>query len=390
MSAAYQAMLAAYHRGALDEAARAARALLDSTPAHAGALQLLGVVEARQGRFDAALAALDLAVESDPRLASAHNNRGNVLFALGREADAVASYDRALALGLEDAGALNNRGLALRSLHRFDAALGSFEQALARQPDFADALLNRGELLLEMSQRDAGIGSLQQAREAGADDSRIGFLLAALGVAPVAPRAPDEFVRELFDQYAHRFDAHLAGGLGYRTPALVGQVVDGLGLAPGPVVDLGCGTGLCAPLLRAHAQPLVGIDLSGRMLEHARARGLYDELVEGEITAELGHRPQAFGLAVAADVLVYFGALEELFAAVHAALRPGGCFVFSVEEGEAEDFVLRPTRRYAHSAAYLERLAGQQGFACRRLEPTVLREEAGAEVAGLLAVLQRA
>lgn len=390
-AAAYEAMLAAYHRGALDEAARAARALLDAAPGHAGAAQLLGVVEARQGRFDAALAALDRAVEADPQLASAHNNRGNVLFALEREAEAVASYDRALALGLEEPGALTNRGLALRALHRRDAALRSFEQALARRPGFAEALLGRGELLLEMGRRDAGIASLQQAREAGADDSRIGFLLAALGVAPVAPRAPDEFVRELFDQYAHRFDAHLAGGLGYRTPALVGQLVDGLGLAPGPVVDLGCGTGLCAPLLRAHAHPLVGIDLSGAMLEHARARGLYDELVEAEITAELGRRPQAFGLAVAADVLVYFGALEELFDAVHAALRPGGCFVFSVEAGEADDHVLRPTRRYAHSAAYLERLAAQRGFACRRLEPTVLRhDQGGAEVRGLLAVLQRA
>lgn len=390
MSAAYDAMLAAYHRGALDEAGAAARALLETAPGHAGALQLLGVVEARQGRFDAALDALDRAVTLDPQLASAHNNRGNVLFALDREQEAVASYDRALELGLSDAAALNNRGLALRGLQRFDAALRSFEQALGLRPDFADALLNRGELLLEIGQRDAGIASLQQARAAGADDAKVTFALAALGIEPALPRAPDEFVRELFDQYAHGFDAHLTGGLHYRTPALVGQLVDGLGLPPGPVVDLGCGTGLCAPLLRAHAQRLVGIDLSARMLERARARGLYDELVEGEITAELGRRPQAFGLAVAADVLVYFGALEALFAAVHAALRAGGCFVFSVEAGEGADHVLRPTRRYAHSVAYLERLAAQQGFACRRLEPAVLRHEARAEVAGLLAVLQRA
>jgi predicted TPR repeat methyltransferase len=35
-------------------------------------------------------------------------------------------------------------------------------------------------------------------------------------------------------------------------------------------------------------------------------------------------------LIVAADVLVYFGALSEVFAAVHSRLEPGGWFVFTV------------------------------------------------------------
>jgi len=52
------------------------------------------------------------------------------------------------------------------------------------------------------------------------------------------------------------------------------------------VLDAGCGTGWCGPLLRSTAGHLVGVDLS----PHARAgpqRGVYDELHEAELTAFL-------------------------------------------------------------------------------------------------------
>jgi SAM-dependent methyltransferase len=48
------------------------------------------------------------------------------------------------------------------------------------------------------------------------------------------------------------------------------------------VLELGCGTGLCAALFRPAAARLVGVDVSARMLERARARGLYDELLLGD------------------------------------------------------------------------------------------------------------
>lgn len=387
--AEHAAVLALYRSGALEAAAQAARALLVRWPGHAGALQIVGVVEARQGRFESALAWLEQAVAQAPGDAVLHNHLGNVLLALEREDAAIAAYEQAVALGLEDPHALNNRGAALQARRRFDAALQCFERALELRPGFADALLNRGELLVELGQRSAGIESLQRARAAGADDAKIGFALAALGVEPAAERAPPEFVRELFDQYAHGFDDHLTGRLGYRAPALVAEALAPLGLAGAAVVDLGCGTGLCAPLLRALAARLDGIDLSGAMLEQARARALYDELTQAEIVAALGGRVGCYDLAVAADVLIYFGALGPVFAAVHAALRPRGWFVFTVEADEEREHTLRPTRRYAHSAAYLARLAQAQGFALQRLTPETLRHEGGAEVGGYLVVLQR-
>lgn len=386
---AYAALLAQYRRGELAAAAQAAQVLLEQESGHAGALQIVGVVEARQGRFEAALGWLERAVAAEPGNAALHNHLGNVLLALEREDAAIAAYERAVTLGLEDPHALNNRGAALQARRRFDAALLCFERALELHPDFADALLNRGELLVELGRRSAGIHSLQQARAAGADNAKIGFALAALGVEPAAERAPPEFVRELFDQYAHGFDEHLTGRLGYRAPALIEAALQPLRLEQAAVVDLGCGTGLCAEMLRPLAAQLDGIDLSSAMLERAQRRDLYDELLCAELVAALHERPARYDLAVAADVLIYFGALEPVLAAVHAALRPRGWFVFTLEAGEAREFELRPTRRYTHSAAYLARLAQAQGFALQRLTTESLRSEAKSDVAGYLVALQR-
>ena len=53
------------------------------------------------------------------------------------------------------------------------------------------------------------------------------------------------------------------------------------------ILDVGCGTGLCGALLSPYARRLVGVDLSDRMLDQARERNIYDELVKGELTAYL-------------------------------------------------------------------------------------------------------
>jgi predicted TPR repeat methyltransferase len=153
------------------------------------------------------------------------------------------------------------------------------------------------------------------------------------------------------------------------------------------ILDAGCGTGLCGPLVAPYARRLVGVDLSEGMLEHARGKGVYDDLVRAELTEYLGNNRAAFDLIVSADTLVYFGALEDVLAAVAGALRPGGLFVFTLEHAVAAeagvDYRLETHGRYSHSRPYVDRL-----LTALRLQPTIaqaeLRMEAGAPVAGLV------
>ena len=105
-----------------------------------------------------------------------------------------------------------------------------------------------------------------------------------------------------------------------------------------------------------------------------------------------------WNLIVAADLLCYFGALEEIMDAVRARLTEGGRFILSVEEllpnrdgelGGNGDWALGRQGRYAHAATYLASAADAAGFHCLSLEREILRYEAGGPVTGLLAVLAR-
>jgi predicted TPR repeat methyltransferase len=133
---------------------------------------------------------------------------------------------------------------------------------------------------------------------------------------------------------------------------------------------------------------LTGVDLSPRLLYKARARGIYDRLVAGDLIEFLDAQNQAYDLAVAADVLNYLGDLSPAFAGGGKALRSGGLFCFSVEAAEEGDFTLRATSRYAHSENYLRRLAERHRFAVESIEPQALRRDRGTDVVGYLAVLR--
>jgi len=97
-----------------------------------------------------------------------------------------------------------------------------------------------------------------------------------------------------------------------------------------------------------------------------------------------------YDLLVAADVFIYVGSLEAVFAAAARVLPPGGEFCFSAEahNGDA-GFVLRPSLRYAHSERYIRSLAGPHGFELRATARHPLRIDQGQPIAGLFAWLTR-
>jgi predicted TPR repeat methyltransferase len=146
---------------------------------------------------------------------------------------------------------------------------------------------------------------------------------------------------------------------------------------------------MCGPFLRTVAHSLVGVDISAKMLEKAAARVVYDRLVKSEIVDFLNGAPESFDLLVAADVFIYLGELDRVFAAAQAALRRGGHLSFSVEASDGNGFAIRPSRRYAHSLPYLRQLTAKHGFVEHVSARTVVRMEEGQEVGGFILVLER-
>ncbi len=180
--------------------------------------------------------------------------------------------------------------------------------------------------------------------------------------------------------------------LGYRAhEQLVNHL---LGMKPRrfhSVLDLGCGTGLCGGLIRPVADRVDGVDLSGAMLEQARKLGVYTELVHADVAGYLQDAKRRDDLVLAADVFIYVGGLEPVFAGVARVLECGGQFCFTVEPAEgAERVQLLPSLRYAHSEAYIRELAQAHGFLVDEIVRAPLRNDQGRPMEGLYCYLSRA
>jgi predicted TPR repeat methyltransferase len=245
-----------------------------------------------------------------------------------------------------------------------------------------------------MNRLDEAAHAFRAALEHGAESGLHDFYLASVGAAEAPARPPREYVAALFDSYADEFDSHLVGQLRYQAHRqLVEQLIaHGGGQARHrAALDLGCGTGLCGPLVRPMVDRLTGIDLSARMIEKARALGVYDRLEHADIVEFLERSDERWDLVLAADVFIYVGDLARVFALLERAMTRG-LFCFSVEaledSGDAE-LRLLPSLRYAHSQAYLARLAAQHGFAVEAMVRAPVREDQREAVEGLYVVLRR-
>jgi predicted TPR repeat methyltransferase len=411
--------------GRFDDALGSYAHALRLKPDYADAYNNRGIALYALRRFDDALASYERALTLKPDYAEAYNNRGNALRELRRFDDAIDSYAHALRLKPDFAVAYNNRGLALHELERFDDALEDYERALTLKRDYAEAYNNRASTFLELERFEEALNSLNKAVDCDHRFSsayeRLGALLNGMGhtglaaaiyvrwleVDPTNPTAQHLYaaasgrnlpercdarhVTSLFDDFASTFDETLEI-LDYAAPQLLraalGPVVE---LRQGmlDVLDAGCGTGLCGPLLRSIARFLAGVDLSSEMLAKAKLRNVYDELVQGELGAFMESRPQRFDIVNCADTLNYFGTLEQVMAAARRCLRPGGSFAFTVEalpEGISNSFMLTMTGRYAHSCSYVREAMALAGFSGTEFRSVELRKEAGANVRGYLCI----
>jgi predicted TPR repeat methyltransferase len=385
---------ARHARGDLDGAARLYRKVLAQQPRDGNALNLLGVVARQRGETARALELSAQAVALRPDSAIFLANHGAALAEAGHLAEAVGALRAALARRPDDVVALRNLGQALSSAGEPKAALAPLNHAVALAPGSPEPWLALAHALREAAEP----GAAEAARRVLALPApapllaQARFLLAALGEEAAPDRAPAAYVRELFDQYAPRFDAELESRLAYRTPALLAALLQASGVAPDGsrrVLDLGCGTGLSGAALKPFAKRMTGLDLSPRMLAEAAKRRLYDALEEADLLDWLPRQRGRFDLVAAADVLNYLGDLAPALRGIAGALAPGGFAAFSIEAAEGAPFALGTGLRYRHDPAHVAALAREAGLAVLAQEAATLREEKGVPVAGALFVLRR-
>lgn len=382
-----------------------------------------GIALLRSRRFEEAVAQLERALALDPELADALHHLGEAAGNLGRLDEAIVCFEKALAIkpdferpyhGIGVARARQGRltkaieafkmALRLRSEYpeaeqglaavyhaagRYEESLPHYRRAIELRPEYLEARLGLSVAAERANRVEEAIEQIRAILRIQPNLPDIEYHLAALSGENVPKASPLRYITACFDSYAETFDQHLTEVLAYRAPEILLDKLRQVELRDDlEIVDLGCGTGLCGRLLRPFARRLVGVDLSSGMIEKARQRGIYDELMTAEIAEFLQGCDAAFDLAVAADVLVYVGDLAPVFSGAAKALRPGGLLAFSVEARSGDGFGLDRTRRYSHSAAYLAEQAAKFGFVERVLQTDVVRTERNQEVPGYFAVYQ--
>jgi predicted TPR repeat methyltransferase len=383
----------AHRAGRLVEAESGYHEVLRHHPAEPRALHFLGLLRFHRGEREAGIENLSRSVEEDPSNPRAWNALGGMLIAVGRATEAKTAYTRSTQVAQGIAEGWYNLGICLRNEGDIDGAIDHLNAAIARDANYFRAYEALGMLLYQL-------GRVPEAAQVYADwsarepsNARASHMAAATSGENAPARASDDYVRKLFDDAAGSFDANLAR-LSYRAPESVAQaLIERLGSEKlATVLDAGCGTGLCGPLIRAHCFHLVGVDLSPNMIERATARNCYDELVVAELTAFLHWRVRAFDAVISADTLVYFGALEPVFAAAHGSLRDAGWLIFTLEalEGSAsEQYRLEVHGRYSHTEAYVRSALNAANFQVDSLAHETLRQERERDVPGYRVIARR-
>ncbi len=402
------------------------RAVLEADPQQPDALHFLGVLQFQRGETQQAIDLITRAIRVCPGYAAAYNNLGNILLEGNHFSAAAQAYEKATELAPDLADAYANMAIAYRAMGRMAEAVDAFRAALtlnARHrhalynlgntllakgamadaceffrlvvefhPDYIPGYRRYGDCLIGLDRRAEALELFVRWLERDPDNEVARHHHAALSGQDIPARASDEYVSKIFDGFAESFD-HVLGLLEYRAPQHLGAAL--AAAVPNArkqfdILDAGCGTGLCAPVLEPYARRLVGVDLSAGMLLKAQKHEGYHSLHQAELVKFLGENPARYDLIVCADTVCYFGALTALMQAAYARMRPGGLFLFTVESRpNVAEFELNAHGRYTHGEAYVRQQVVAAGFEVRAWQDVVLRKEGQAEVLGLVIVLHR-
>ncbi len=376
-----------YRQERLDDAATQFSTVLEQHPDHGAARLNLGIIRWRQDNRDQAEAELRSACELGDVAARAHSKLGDLLFERNRYVEARDAYEAAATI--EEAPThYFHAAVCNNLLNNVEAAAAGFARALALDPAARLVHEHRIRALIKLNNEEPILQAFSDWADAVPDDPICEHMRAAYFQDESRDRCSTGYVRDTFSAFAGDFDKTLAK-LEYSAPQ---KVVDALratlsnGAAFKYVLDAGCGTGLCGPIVRPAANQLIGVDLAPPMLEQARKLGVYDDLIEADLVEYLGDASTVFDAIIASDTFNYFGQLDKLFNACNRSLASGGQLVFTLEQSSAEDFNYRlmPHGRFEHSQKFVQQSLSECGFMANTFDSFVLRKENGENVNGWL------
>lgn len=130
---------------------------------------------------------------------------------------------------------------------------------------------------------------------------------------------------------AAAYDTEFIQGMGYVMPRMVAAAYRAAAQAGDvPVADIGCGTGAVAEALGLPAGQIDGFDISPEMIEKAREKAIYRDLLACDLTASLDGLPTSYGAVVSAGTFTLGHLGPEVLRGLLPLARVGALFVIGV------------------------------------------------------------
>ncbi len=172
---------------------------------------------------------------------------------------------------------------------------------------------------------------------------------------------PDDHL-DYYREFAAYYDRSFAEALGYIYPQAIASVLAACRPCEGPVLDIGCGTGLVATAIHTQAPQTVihGVDLSPEMLEKARAKDAYAALFAADLTGDISHLPDGYAGIVSAGTFT------------HGHLGPGPLLALLDHCSRGAVAVIGVNRQHFEAEGFETVLAGLHGAG--RISEPVLKE----------------
>ena len=333
---------------------------------------------AKLSEFNKAISSYEEAISIQPGYVEAYYNLGNLYHQMGELDKAVRNFKKVVALDPDYSKVHPNKTLLVIyffSKGEINNALETLQTWIKSNPDDALLFNMMGGCYLSLREFKMSIQSYEKALELKPDYAIPQHMINSLkGHTSKSP--PKEYVKNLFDDYAERFNDSLVQGLQYKLPFIIKDLIQNISSKSkfAKTIDLGCGTGLSGNGLSEISEHLSGIDISENMISKADELDVYDNLYTGDIVEALNAVQENFDLFVALDVLIYVGDVESIFKTVHKYSNPESIFVFSTEIQEESGYSLLSSSRYSHSDSYIMNQASGK-FVLIKSKDTVIRKE---------------
>ncbi len=160
------------------------------------------------------------------------------------------------------------------------------------------------------------------------------------------PKGPSEFVDaayhledeasmvDFYRKWAADYDHQMLDELGYTSATKIAQQLSQhLPDTQSTVFDIGCGTGLtCVFLAEKGYTNLDGIDLSADMVRVAGERGIYRELLVGDVNQTLERDDKSYDAVISSGTFTHGHVGPEPLDEIFRILKPGGILACTIHQ----------------------------------------------------------